>query len=418
MYKYTLNYTEQMYAATKAILPCFTVTLKEEIDGNTLAEAVQRALSYHPHFKTQLIKEDGLFKLVENERKPIVKESAWSDEIRYGGEDYNFFPWVITYTGKQIVFSAYHCLTDGGGTLCFLFAVTRQYLELQGVKFETEIGLVAPENVERTMDNMFEVNANPTVQGLPKPDLGEASPLPPEFYETDSAKISTYRISLKLPDVKKLSMESETSNFTVVAYVIAKAMERAMGKSEGIVNIRIPVSLRGTFKSISDRKSIIIPHLCYDIKLMGGLRRKMVETIFKSQLFLLSDKVNAIEGCNQMVESTQNLMAHPEKLDEMAKAFDEGCNAMNAGISYSQATNAHSFGEMAQYMENYGAYHFPQCMRYMEIIGNTFGGWINLSISQSSKNDILVKKITEVLTEEAIRFEFEKMETHGIMRPV
>ncbi len=418
MIKYTLNYTEQLYAATKANLPCFTVTLKKKIDGAVLSEAVKAALVYHPHFRTRLIKENGLFALTENPKDPVVNECDWDSEVVYGGDDYNNYPWVITYTENKISFSAIHALTDGGGTMGFLMAVARQYLELkEQIVFQTPIGHVAEESVNRTMEDMFQVNGNTAVEGLPKPNLGDAAAIPPEFYETDPSKVSVYRVSLLLPDIKKYSIESETSNFTVVAYVIAKAMERALQKSEGVIKLRVPVSMRGAFKSVSDRKSIIIPQLNYDIRRMGSMDKKLVETILKGQLFLLSDINNAIEGCNEMNAATQALLQHPETLATSAKAFDEGCNAMNAGISYSQATNAHSFGEMEQYMENYEVYHFADCMRYMEIIGNTFNNKINLSISQSSKNDILIQKLKEVLEEENIHHEIEKVHNHGRMKP-
>jgi len=417
MYKYTLNYTEQMYAANKAALPCFTVTLKKPVDGKILSEAVNAALSYHPHFKTRLVKEKGLYALVENSKEPIVKECDWDREIVYGGDDYNHFPWVIAYTGKKISFSAIHALTDGGGTLCFLFAVLRQYLERTGVMFMTPVGHVPDESIERTMEDMFQVNGNPAVKSFYKPSFGAAMDIPAEFYETNPEKVAVYRISLSLPDIKKYSIESETSNFTVVAYIIAKAMELALGKSEGIIKLRIPVSMRGVFKSISDRKSIIIPQLNYDIKRMGKLDRKLVETAFKGQLFLLSDKDNAIENCNEMNSATQALLEHPETLAAQAKAFDDGCNAMTAGISYSQATNAHSFGEMEQSMENYEVYHFADCMHYMEIIGNTFNDRINLSVSQSSKGDCLIDKLRKVMDEEKVHYEIEKVHTHGRMRP-
>lgn len=406
-----------MYAANGSSLPCFVVTLKEEIDAKVLNEAVLAALKFHPNFKSKLVKENGIYCMVENPKDPVIKGSNWEDEITYGGDDYNNYPWIITYTGKKIIFSAIHSLTDGGGTLCFLMAVTRQYLERKGVKFETPFGTVAEADVTRTIESLYEANGNTSVKGLPKPDLGNAAPIPASFYETDPKKVSTYRISLMLPDVKKFSIQSETSNFTVVAYVIAKAMEKALNLTEGVIKLRVPVSLRGAFKSISDRKSIIIPQLNYDVKRMGCLDRKVVETIFKTQLFVLSDKLNSVEGCNDMNAATANLTAHPDKLAQMAHEFDEGCNAMSAGISYSQATNAHSFGEMEKYMDNYEAYHFPECMRYMEIIGNTFNGKINLSVSQCSKDDILVKKIKEVLDEEHIGYEIEKYPTHGLLKP-
>lgn len=417
MNKYTLNYTEQMYAETRAYLPCFTVTLKQNVDKDILVEAVNAALTYHPHFKTKLIKENGLFALIENPKEPVIKECDWDSEIVYGGDDYNNFPWVIAYTGKKISFSAIHALTDGGGTMCFLMAVLRQYMERKGIVFQTPIGYVAEESISRTMEDMYQVNCNSAAKGLPTPNFGDAVSIPADFYETDPSKVSVYRISLSLPDIKKYSIESDTSNFTVVAYIIAKAMERAINKNEGVIKLRVPVSMRGAFKSISDRKSIIIPQLNYDIKRMGSKDRKLVETILKGQLFVLSDKDNAIVNCNEINAATKALLQHPENLGAQAKAFDEGCNAMNAGISYSQATNAHSFGEMEQFMENYEAYHFADCMRYMEIIGNTFNGKINLSVSQSSKNDILIQKLREVLDEEKVHYEIDKVHNHGKMRP-
>lgn len=417
MYKYTLNYTEQMYAATGATLPCFTVTLKHDIVASMLDKAVNAALAYHPHFKTRLVRQNGLFALEENPKPPVIKECDWDGEVVYGNDEFNNYPWAIVYTGKKISFSAIHALTDGGGTLGFLFAVLRQYMELRGKMFTTPIGHVADESISRTMEDMFQVNGNPAIKGFPKPKFGDPMDVPAEFYETDPSKVSVYRVSVELPDIKKYSIESQTSNFTVVAYIIAKAMERAIGKKEGVIKLRVPVSMRGLFKSVSDRKSIIIPQLNYDIKRMGNMNRNLVETAFKGQLFLFSDKDNAIEGCNEMNAATQALLEHPETLEAQAKAFDEGCNAMKAGISYSQATNAHSFGEMEQYMENYEVYHFADCMRYMEIIGNTFNNKINLSVSQSSKGDILVEKIREVLEEEKIHYEIEKVHTHGRMQP-
>lgn len=417
MLRYTLNYMEQMLAATGAVLPRYTVTLKEFINGSILREAVNAALAYHPHFRMRLVKINGLYCVVENAMSPVVRE--WDDgcDYVYGGSDCNNYPWVVAYNGKRIFFSAVRALTDFEGARGFLLSVIRQYLELRGKMFGTFIGLAASENLNRSMENIFLMNGNPSVTAFASPDLGDAFALEADFYKNCPEDSDVYRICLDLPDVRKFSLETSTTNLTTVAYVIARALERASGKKEGVIKIRLPVNVRGIFRSVSDRDCSVVSHLDYDIGCMGKLDRKTVETIFKGQLAILSDMSNAIEYCNEINAATDEILKHPDNLDEFAGVFRKKRGALVAEVSYCRESTAQSLGEIEQYMTNYEVIPVQDCPYFMEVVESVFDGRVCLNVCQGCRDDVLVRKMREILSEEGIGHTVEKIGKSGLLRP-
>ncbi len=106
-----------------------TVTLKEEVDGEILQNALDKTLPFFDVFKVKLKK--GLFWYyfeTNNNTAPVVHEEdnypcTYIDA--YSNKEYLF---RVTYYKKRINLEVFHVLTDGNGALIFLKELTYQYL--------------------------------------------------------------------------------------------------------------------------------------------------------------------------------------------------------------------------------------------------------------------------------------------------
>ena len=101
------------------------VRMKDDISGNALKLALDRALVRYPYFTRKLVEKDGTFYLVQNPLPFILEETA--DLHSLGSAEVNYHLIDVTYEQKSIYIAYDHGLCDGRGIMPFVKTLVYYY---------------------------------------------------------------------------------------------------------------------------------------------------------------------------------------------------------------------------------------------------------------------------------------------------
>ncbi len=114
-----------------------SITLKEEIDPDTLFEAAKKCL---PRFPTMAVRmRNGFFwhYIEKNPEPPVVLPDANNPCLPIKHEENNRYMFRIFYYKNRITLEIFHALTDGYGACVFLNTITAEYLRMKGYNIPT-----------------------------------------------------------------------------------------------------------------------------------------------------------------------------------------------------------------------------------------------------------------------------------------
>ena len=118
---------------SKKIAPMFrlSVSLKENIDLNTLNMALIHIMNRFPTFNFQL--KEGLFWCYFDKinNKPIITGDYNNPLLRINFKDNKYYMFRTRVYKNRIAVEIFHSLTDGTGGLTFLLTLTAEYLKLK-----------------------------------------------------------------------------------------------------------------------------------------------------------------------------------------------------------------------------------------------------------------------------------------------
>lgn len=416
MKKYKLSFLGQVNASINNRFPHYIFELKHIVDIPVLSDAVNKAMEMHPYFKIRLVEEKGLFYLEENPKKAVVKAVPWNEMIRYGNEEYNEYPWIITCDGCNFLFTCAHMLCDGMGAISFLKTVFRLYFESRGVVFSANDGFLTPEEVVKTIVNAYSENAIKNAKApFKKTKCGEALPIPLSFFESDNEKIRIYQLEFDRNVIHERSQANETSTFSVIASVLSKAMALALDKEQGNIKVLLAVNLRSTYDSTTDRDFVLTPDLDYDIAKLKNRPLFLAETAFRSQLDIFMDKDNLDYEVAKEQQKADLLDHFPVILDIAKDAFYEMFYAPKARIIYSHLTSLGFTSELEEQFERFYVSSSKTAAPLIVAMGSTFQSKTYLTLAQSTKDNVLVKSIEDVLKEEDIPYQINKLSPHAVI---
>lgn len=109
-----------------------SVNLKEEIDPDTLLQAVKMCLPRFPSLNVRIRPGFFWYYFEKNTNEPIVMPDKNNPCIRIKYNENNHFLFRVFYYKNRISLELFHALTDGYGSTVFLSTITAQYLRLKG----------------------------------------------------------------------------------------------------------------------------------------------------------------------------------------------------------------------------------------------------------------------------------------------
>lgn len=408
--RYCLSYREQRYAAIRQVIPDIRIRLRSKVDPDRLFASVTEALEYHPLFKTRMIRDHGLYWLVKNEAEPVIREEQWETPLVFGRNTDHRFPWAITYSENQILFTASHALSDGNGYLAFLRTVLILYLRNCGVAFSEEV-LHDLSRIKSAADkdlyNPYELFCDMPSSPPGVPVFPPASMLPDDAFETDIRKISTYKVSFDRDELRQAAGCSETSLFSVMACMLARATEHTFRMNEGFIEVRIPVDLRAFFPVITEHNFVYGFSLHYDVEKMKHLPSERVETAFRSQLDLFVDRDNLIQKMKQDQKRYALLKQHPEALDAMSIEAETPPLPL-AKIMYSHITRIDFPAEFEDQIAEFGYVTGSRADHYLLFMAMTRGSRIEFSVQQATRSDSLIQALKDEAARRGFSCQIEK----------
>ena len=325
-----LSYREQRYVALRQIIPDIRVRLYKNVEPELLRAAVKEALRLHPLFKTKLMRKDGLYYLIENDRIPVIREETWDRPPVFGTDGYL---WSFTYSENLILLTLSHALTDASGAMAFLKTVLTLYLIKTGELAAETLSESASGGV---LTNPYELFLEEPYSPPGVPRFPEPSDIPEEKRNT-GAGITAYKVIFDKNEIKHASKDSETSMFSVLACMLARSVEKTFRMTDGSIEIRVPSDLRHLFHVETERNFVYGFSLHYDVGRMKHLSDAGVETAFRSQMDLFIDRDNLLHKMHREKQHMDELALHPEALDKLSP--ETGLSPrMPAKIMYSHMT--------------------------------------------------------------------------------
>lgn len=409
--KYRLSFDGQVNASINNKFPYYVFEMKQEIDTEALERAVNQAAEYHPLFKMRLKKERGLYYLVPAHAPIRIAVSRWREDIAYGTPEFGGYPWLIAAGGKRMLFTCAHCLCDGMGAMSFLKTVITLYLMEQGLVAEKKRPDTAEDTVLETIEDSFGKNAkagSKAPYAVRKPE--KASPVPKTAFEKDPEKAALYRFKIHKDEIKKLTDQTETTTFAVIASILAKSLAKALKRDKGNITVILPVDMRAMYGSRTDRGFAYTANLNYSIEKCVDRPLYLSSTAFRSQLDAMIDRDYFDYILSEDKRQTDLMIRHSIMLHLAKMAFYGMLYSPKASIVYTHLTKLGLDSDIEAQIEDFYISGAAKPSPLIVAMTSTFAEEISITMGQSVKDDALIKSMQTVLDELGVGYEVKKAE--------
>lgn len=234
------------------------VTTTEDIKGELLQQAVDRALERLPYYRWTIVRKKGLYYFADNDLPFVVAQS--DEPRRVGGETTNYHNVDVIYHGATISFSMNHGFCDGLGLNRFIEATLYHYFCLKDGKEYPDEGIFTdsvpydPSEVE----DMFARELNVDKEELKKLKSTETRYRLPELEDKNNKGPRIYRMPLKIKtqDLLSWGKANGASPAAAITAIMIKAVAREQDVNADVIMGMLPYSLRRglntkTFKNCS-----------------------------------------------------------------------------------------------------------------------------------------------------------------------
>ena len=232
-----------------------SITLSEEIDRDTLQEALDILLPRIDLFNVRLRKGFFWYYFEENGKPAprVVQEGLPCRFIRANRNHSYLFR--VTYYGCRINLEVFHALTDGMGGINFIRELAYQYLRLAHPDEFSSDALSSDTSLNR--EDSFVRNykaAKPKGFVAKKAYLIKGKHLP-------DGKLGLMHLTMSVQDLKKVTHAKEVSinEYMVALTAYAIYMNGFRGRSKGRpIRVAVPVNLRPYFDSYTTKNFFVV----------------------------------------------------------------------------------------------------------------------------------------------------------------
>lgn len=232
------------------------ITLKEEVDGKLLQDALDVVLPYFDVFCVRMRK--GVFwHYFETNRKvapPVLEENGYPCRFinPYENNDYLF---RVSYYKRRINLEVFHVLTDGNGALAFLKELTYQYLRYRYPGDFKDDTLAASTSLDYDDSYMRNSKENPgKIYKTEKAVIVKGPRL-----SGDKLGVIAGHIALDQLKAKAKSYGITINQFLVGSFVWSVYQAYLGGRSsKQPISVCVPVNLRPYFDSTTTKNFFVI----------------------------------------------------------------------------------------------------------------------------------------------------------------
>ena len=287
-----------------------SVILKEKIDPELLARAVEMVMPRFPCFDVRLRKGMFWYYFEKNDNLPPVLPDIKNPCQRVKRKENNGFLFRVYYYEKRISVEFFHALTDAYGTVRFLNTLTAQYLRLQGHKIppgESVLNINEPATEDELSDAFPRfASSKGKLRGANKFVYHvRGTKLPAHMCTIVTGTMPLDKVKAKAKEYGVTITELISAELLYVHYQMQqKDLSRANRKKE--ISVQIPVNLRNFFPT----KTLRNFSLAYIDRIDPGLGTYTFEEMLK-QVALYLRYINNEKTHNAMVTSNLKLEANP-----------------------------------------------------------------------------------------------------------
>ena len=375
------------------------VILKEPVDGNILADAVESLRVRFPYFYVRTEITGNEIVVVPNPL-PITVRNTWAP-ILLNSEESNYHLAAFKYEGNRIAVEMSHPLSDGAGFLPYMKSVIFMYLSQKtGQVFNPE-GFKLPGDeltVEETGDPFAHVDLDlvegPFYQKKPVEDYHRIS-------LAGQGPSRAFYIRLSERDVMRYCRARDGSPNVLMSVLLARSFRKIDPASDKDINIAIAVdhkAILGNFKNYRMFASVI------DIDFPKSRADEDITrmcTIARGQLMLQAQPENSawyIKTSKLGFEQMKTLpLSSQKELMTSASAYSR----WSAAVSYA---NSRSFGPLDPYIEEFYALAEPGAIDVVCEI-SCVNHMFYLTLTQNFSSDELVKTFCAELDEAEVAYE-------------
>lgn len=268
------------------------VILKEDVDGDILAQAIQEILLWFESFGVRLRK--GFFwPYFEDNKRPVKVEEENTYPCAYmnpqAGDRYLF---RVTYYKKRINLEVFHAITDGLGGFNFLKELTYCYLDLKNGK------KIHPNEVRTPSSDCYHALEDSYVKNYRELAAKSYSKVRAFQIKEDKMKNGAMNVMhgyLDQADIKRICKEKSASVTQILATMIIYTVYKEYwknSKDNRAIALNLPVNLRAFFESETTMNFFAVTNISFqpgkedaefDI-ILESVKKQMKEKITKERM--------------------------------------------------------------------------------------------------------------------------------------
>jgi len=234
----------QFYGKARKRSYIVEVTLSEQVRGDLLQQAVDKALKRLPYYGSTFVRRKGLYYYADNDLPFLVAESEKPRVI--GGKITNYHMLDVTYWKNKISFAMFHGLCDGLGLNRWIEAVLYHYVCLKDGREYSGEGIytekIPYDPVERADIHTQRRKAN--IKKV-KAMMGKEKRFRlPELMENKVEKMYSLPLKVKTGDFLAWCKANGASPAAGAAAIMTQAIARENDVREGVIMSVVPISLR------------------------------------------------------------------------------------------------------------------------------------------------------------------------------
>lgn len=396
-----------LYATNSSFHNVFRIIIcmKEEVQGEVLQYAVNRAIKRYPYFAIKVEKHETGYDIVKNE-KPIVVYRGFQAPCLGTLETNDHFI-AVGYEGSHLFIDCYHSLTDGAGVTPFAKTLVYYYLceamgeqlDVSGINLEEDP--IAPDEF---CDPTVRIETYPEqpfyeYKGEEPFHLGDAT-------RDSEGRETTYYLKIH----EKSFMEHAKSNDSTPNAALAAIFYQALLQHHPDVKAPIVAGVAMTTRpalhmenSAANLVSLLnlkyTPNMKdFDLMKLGTLGRGMMllQAQTENVLFGIKNRKKLVEYLDALPSDEARQQAYYAMILRM-KAMD------TFFISY---TGKKDWGAVEPYID--GLYVLsPNGANCFGVNVYAINGAFSVAVNQSFASDIYVKSVMEILDREGILYSYE-----------
>lgn len=386
------------------------VYLKEDVAPELLQMALNFTIKRFPSFATTLKKGFFWHYLDMTNRRFYIEPET---EIpctpikisRSGSQAFRIF-----YYKNRISMEMFHALSDGLGSVYFIKSLVAEYLRLTGKEIILDETVFNINDIpsDEEYENAFEKVPlkGSVLAAVRKPALQMGRKL------AGNKPCRIVHLKINADELKAVCRKYHTTvarYFLAMIFVAAKTL---IDKSDGDINIQVPVNLRGFYPSKTLRNFVLPCGICLPIEAIND-----VDTIIT--------EINKQMKAKTSKEAMSELIASTKKLISMVKYVPLSLKQPVAKIGYrflgdkAYTTILSDLGvvrmpqSISEHIESMDAIIGPAIIQRARCVAVTFNNTTTLSITKATTDSSFEEKIYELLCADKVSVTVEGSEKYG-----